>query len=57
LLLVVTVAAALPSEATASIEPAQPGCCPECGGTRLSCRELAPVPRPAVSGARPADGS
>jgi hypothetical protein len=57
LLLVVTVAAAVPGAATAPIEPAQPRCCPECGGTRLCYRELVPAPLPAVSGARPADSS
>jgi hypothetical protein len=55
LLLVATVAAVVPSEATVPIEPAQPRCCPECGGTRLSYRELAPVP--AASAARPSDSS
>ena len=42
-LLVATVAAAGPSADTVPIEPAQPRCCPECGGTRLSYRALAPV--------------
>jgi hypothetical protein len=42
LLLVATVAAALPSVAAAPIAPAQPRCCPNCGGTRLVYRELEP---------------
>ena len=40
LLLVANVAAALPSAETA---PAQPPCCPHCGGTRLVYRALAPL--------------
>jgi hypothetical protein len=40
LLLVANVAAALPSAETA---PAQPSCCPHCGGTRLVYRALAPL--------------
>jgi hypothetical protein len=42
LLLVANVAAALPSVAAAPIAPAQPRCCPNCGGTRLVYRELEP---------------
>lgn len=42
LLLVVNMAAALPSVAAAPITPAQPRCCPNCGGTRLVYRELEP---------------
>jgi Putative transposase/Transposase zinc-binding domain len=42
LLLVIKVAAALPSTDVASIEPAQPRCCPQCGGSRLLYRELQP---------------
>ena len=42
LLLVANVAAALPSAATAPIAPAQPRCCPHCGGTRLVYRALPP---------------
>jgi hypothetical protein len=52
LLLVVTVAAAVPRADTVPIEPAQPRCCPECGGRRLVYRELAPAepaPAPAVA--------
>src|SRR5262249_52612075 len=37
LLLVATVAAALPRLEAGRIEPAQPRCCPSCGGTRLVC--------------------
>jgi hypothetical protein len=57
LLLVATVAAAVPSVDTVPAEPAQPRCCPECGGTRLAYRELPPAPGPAASAARPADSS
>ncbi len=46
LLLVATVAAAVPRAGTVLIEPAQPRCCPKCGGRRLVYREPAPV-RPA----------
>jgi hypothetical protein len=43
LLLVANVAAAVvPGADALPIEPAQPRCCPECGGTRLTYRELAP---------------
>ena len=55
LLLVATVAAAVPNAETVPIEPAQPRCCPECGSTRLSYREL--VPALAVSEAGPMDSS
>ena len=40
LLLVANVAATLPNTDTAPIEPAQPRCCPRCGGTRLVYRKL-----------------
>jgi len=40
LLLVATVAAALPEAEAVRVEPAQPRCCPRCGGTRLVYREL-----------------
>jgi hypothetical protein len=53
LLLVATVAAAVPGADLVLIEPAQPRCCPECGSTRLRYRELAP----AVSDAQPTDSS
>ncbi|HEX6512581.1 MAG TPA: IS91 family transposase [Chloroflexota bacterium] len=53
LLLVATVAAAVPGADTVPVEPAQPRCCPECGGTRLVYRELTP----AASAAGPADSS
>ncbi len=45
-LLVQAVAAALPSEETVALEPAQPRCCPNCGGTRLIYAE-----RPAAGAA------
>jgi hypothetical protein len=41
LLLVANLATTLPPEAaTEPIEPAQPRCCPQCGGTRMVYREL-----------------
>ncbi len=40
LLLVSTVTAALPSADAASLGPAQPRCCPQCGGSRLVYRAL-----------------
>jgi hypothetical protein len=43
LLLVANVAASLPNADTAAIEPAQPRCCPQCGGIRLVYRELTPA--------------
>jgi Putative transposase/Transposase zinc-binding domain len=56
LLLVATVAAAaVPSADTVPIKPARPRCCPECGGTRLSYRALAP--ELTASAACPADSS
>jgi hypothetical protein len=52
LLLVAYVAAAVPSADTAKIEPAQPRCCPQCGGSRLIYRELDPAqPGPTRSAA------
>jgi len=53
LLLVASVVAAVPCADAVPIEPAQPRCCPKCGGTRLVYRELTP----AVSTAGPADSS
>jgi hypothetical protein len=55
LLLVARVAAAVPGADAVSVEPAQPRCCPECGGTRLSYRALPPLA--AGSAALPADSS
>ena len=49
LLLVATVAAALPSPEAAPIEPAQPRCCANCGGTRLVYRELSAAASDSVS--------
>jgi hypothetical protein len=43
LLLVANATAALPSTDATSIEPAQPRCCPQCGGSRLVYRELHPA--------------
>jgi hypothetical protein len=45
LLLVANATAALPSPGAAAIEPAQPRCCPQCGGGRLVYRELRPAER------------
>jgi hypothetical protein len=48
LLLVANVAATLPDAQAARIEPAQPRCCPQCGGARLVYREMTPAePTPA----------
>jgi len=53
LLLVASVAAAQePNTNTLRLQPAQPRCCPECGGTRLVYRELQRVPMPAMNAAR-----
>jgi Putative transposase/Transposase zinc-binding domain len=43
LLLVRNVAVTIPDADDATIEPAQPRCCPQCGGTRLIYRELTPA--------------
>jgi hypothetical protein len=43
LLLVACVEAAVPSADAVLIEPAQPRCCPQCGGIRLIYRELDPA--------------
>jgi hypothetical protein len=43
LLLVANVAAAIPDADEAAIEPAQPRCCPHCGGAGLVYRELTPA--------------
>ena len=43
LLLVAKADAAAPSAEAAAIEPAQPRCCPQCGGTRLVYRGLEPA--------------
>jgi hypothetical protein len=56
LLLVSTVAASLPHSA-ASIEPAQPRCCPNCGGQRLVYGELEPIPEGAARMAATTDSS
>jgi hypothetical protein len=44
LLLVVAAAAQLPGEEAGTLQPAQPRCCSNCGGTRLVYRELEPAP-------------
>ncbi|HKB40023.1 MAG TPA: IS91 family transposase [Gemmataceae bacterium] len=52
LLWVATVAAAVPRPDTVPLEPAQPRCCPSCGGTRLVYHERLPgeaAPRGAVA--------
>jgi hypothetical protein len=43
LLLVANLAASLPSVDQALLEPAEPRCCPACGGSRLIYRELDPL--------------
>lgn len=53
LLLVANVAASLPDPQAAPIEPAQPRCCPQCGGTRLVYRELPPAQPTTGAGAAP----
>jgi len=35
--------------AAPAVEPAQPRCCPHCGGLRLVCQELPPATEPAVA--------
>ena len=57
LLLAATVAAALPEPETVTLEPAQPRCCPNCGGKRLVYGELAPVGARLVGVAALADSS
>jgi Putative transposase len=57
LLLVATVAAALPSADLVPIEPAQPRRCPHCGGTRLVYRELPSGEPTSTSTAAPLNSS
>ena len=56
LLLVVAVAAGLPSAAV-PLEPAQPRCCPNCGGSRLVYAELDPAVAGSGRVAAPPDSS
>ena len=56
LLLVVAVAAALPQPAV-PLEPAQPRCCPNCGGSRLVYGELEPGASGPACGAAVLDSS
>jgi hypothetical protein len=56
LLLVANVAATLPDAQAAQLEPAQPRCCPACGGTRLVYHELTPA-QATVGAALPHDSS
>jgi hypothetical protein len=49
-------AAAVP-ESAASIEPAQPRCCPNCGGQRLVYGELEPIPEGSAPMAATTDSS
>ncbi len=56
LLLVANVAATLPDAEAAPLEPAQPRCCPACGGRRLVYRELTPA-QATVDAAVPHDSS
>jgi Putative transposase/Transposase zinc-binding domain len=57
LLLVAQGAAAVPSADTAEIQPAQPHCCPQCGGIRLIYRELDPAKPRSPPTALPQDSS
>jgi hypothetical protein len=57
LLLVATVAAALPPPAAVPLEPAQPRCCPKCGGSRLVYHELDPIRAGSARRAAPPDSS
>ncbi len=56
LLLVANVAIAMPSPDAPTIEPAQPRCCPNCGGSRLVYRALAPA-QPTTSAVASPDSS
>src|SRR5947209_6228160 len=56
LLLLANVAATVPDVEAVRIEPAQPRCCPQCGGTRLVYREL-PPDQPTVATALRHDSS
>jgi Putative transposase len=56
LLLAAGVAATVSSDDAPPIEPAQPRCCPECGGTRLVYREL-PAESPTCAQALPVQDS
>ncbi len=57
LLLVVLASAALASTAVAEREPIKPRCCPQCGSTRLSYRELTALTPPPGGTARSQDSS
>jgi len=57
LLLVANVAATLPDVGAARLEPAQPRCCRQCGGTRLVYRELLPAQPTTNVAVAPADSS
>jgi hypothetical protein len=57
LLLVATVAAGVPRAGQVPIAPAQPRCCPECGGRRLVFQELARAAVPAARDTGAVDSS
>jgi len=57
LLLVANVAATVPGADLATIEPTQPRCCPQCGGTRLVYRELTPTQPTPTRAVAPPDSS
>ena len=57
LLLVANVAVTLPDAQAARIEPAQPRCCSQCGGTRLIYRELTPAQATPTLAVAPPDSS
>jgi Putative transposase/Transposase zinc-binding domain len=57
LLLVATVTAALAEAPAVSLEPAQPRCCPRCGGRRLVLGDLGPVAPGSARGAAGPDSS
>jgi hypothetical protein len=57
LLLEALIAAAGADPQPASIEPAQPRCCPNCGGQRLVYAELEPAPPGSTGMASPPDSS
>lgn len=54
---VAAVAATLPRPETVRLEPAQPRCCPKCGGTRLVYRELSAAAPASASLAAAPDSS
>ena len=57
LLLIESVAAALPSGAEVGVDSVAPPCCPKCGGTRLTYREWRPEETPRSTTMRVQDSS